>query len=119
LEKAKDFYGNLFGWKINGGENKDWTYWLIDTCEKPSGGMWRFPKGKPLEVLVYISVDNIDGTLKKAIELERKSLFQSRRRERVTWCRLQTRMETYLDFIKRLKNSQTAAASEYFGVLTI
>jgi len=43
LEKAKDFYGNLFDWKITSNENKDWAYWLIDTCEKLGGGMWRFP----------------------------------------------------------------------------
>ncbi|MEM3616945.1 MAG: hypothetical protein QXJ31_03420 [Candidatus Bathyarchaeia archaeon] len=27
LEKAKNFYGSLFDWKISGGENKDWAYW--------------------------------------------------------------------------------------------
>jgi predicted enzyme related to lactoylglutathione lyase len=67
LEKAKAFYGSVFDWKISGEENKDWAYWLIDTGEKPSGGMWRFPQGKPVGVLVYISVDDIDETLKKAI----------------------------------------------------
>jgi predicted enzyme related to lactoylglutathione lyase len=69
LEKAKNFYGSLFDWKISGDENKDWAYWLIDTGEKPGGGMWRFPKEKPIGVLVYISVDDIDQTLKKAVEL--------------------------------------------------
>lgn len=42
LEKAKAFYEGLFSWKINGDENKDYAYWLIDTGEKPGGGMWRF-----------------------------------------------------------------------------
>jgi predicted enzyme related to lactoylglutathione lyase len=37
LERAKNFYGNLFNWKITGDENKDYAYWLIDTGEKPSG----------------------------------------------------------------------------------
>jgi hypothetical protein len=69
LEKAKNFYGSLFDWKISGDENKDWAYWLIDTGEKPSGGMWRFPEGKPLGVLVYILVDDIDKTLEKAVKL--------------------------------------------------
>jgi len=69
LEKAKNFYGNLFDWKISGDENKDWAYWLIDTGEKPSGGMWRFPEGKPLGVLVYILVDDIDRTLEKVVKL--------------------------------------------------
>jgi predicted enzyme related to lactoylglutathione lyase len=69
LEKARGFYGNLFDWKIKGDENKDWAYWLIDTGEKPDGGMWRFPQGKQLGVLVYISVDDIDQTLKRVVEL--------------------------------------------------
>lgn len=69
LEKAKNFYGSLFDWKITGEENKDWAYWLIDTGEKPGGGMWRFPEGKPLGVLVYILVDDIDRTLEKVEQL--------------------------------------------------
>lgn len=69
LEKARNFYGNLFDWKITGDENKDWAYWLIDTGEKPGGGMWRFPQGKPLGVLVYISVDDIDKTLEEVVKL--------------------------------------------------
>jgi len=69
LEKAKNFYGNLFDWKISGDENKDYAYWLIDTGEKPGGGMWRFPVGKPLGVLVYILVDNIDKTLEIVVKL--------------------------------------------------
>ncbi|MGQ9506830.1 MAG: VOC family protein [Candidatus Bathycorpusculaceae bacterium] len=69
LEKAKNFYGNLFDWKISGGENKDWAYWLIDTGEKPGGEMWRMPKEKPIGVLVYILVDKIDKTLEKAVKL--------------------------------------------------
>ena len=69
MERAKNFYGNLFDWKISGDENKDWAYWLIDTGEKPGGGMWRFPEGKPLGVLVYILVDDIDKTLEKIVKL--------------------------------------------------
>jgi len=69
LDRAKDFYGNLFDWKISGDQNKDYAYWLIDTGEKPGGGMWRFPQGKPIGVLVYILVDNIDQTLEKVVKL--------------------------------------------------
>lgn len=46
LEKAKNFYGSLFDWKITGDHNKDYAYWLINTGEKLGGGMWRMPKGK-------------------------------------------------------------------------
>jgi predicted enzyme related to lactoylglutathione lyase len=69
LERAKNFYAGIFGWKISGKENRDWAYWLIDTGEKPGGGMWRMPKDKPTGVLVYILVDNIDETLEKVVQL--------------------------------------------------
>lgn len=69
LERTRDFCEKLFDWKISGDENKDWAYWLIDTGEKPGGGMWRFPQGKPLGVLVYISVDDIDKTLEEVVTL--------------------------------------------------
>lgn len=69
LEKTKRFYEGIFSWKISGNENKDYAYWLINTGEKPGGGMWRFPEGKPLGVVVYILVDNIDRTLEKVVEL--------------------------------------------------
>jgi hypothetical protein len=69
LERAKNFYGSLFDWKISGGEDKDWAYWLIDTGEKPKGGIWRMPRGKPTGVLVYILVQDIDETLEKVVKL--------------------------------------------------
>lgn len=31
--------------------------------------MWRFPQGKPLGVLVYVSVDDIDKTLEEVVKL--------------------------------------------------
>jgi len=31
--------------------------------------MWRFPKGKPLGVLVYVLVDDIDRALEKVVKL--------------------------------------------------
>jgi len=69
LENAKNFYGSLFDWKIASGENKDFAYWLIDTGEKPSGGLWRMPATKPCCVLVYIAVDSINETLDKVVKM--------------------------------------------------
>ncbi|MBE0512953.1 VOC family protein [Candidatus Bathyarchaeota archaeon] len=69
LERSKKFYESLFRWKITGDENKDYAYWIINTGEKPGGGLWRFPHERPLGVLVYILVDDIDEALEKAVEL--------------------------------------------------
>jgi predicted enzyme related to lactoylglutathione lyase len=69
LERAKSFYGSIFDWKITGDKNEDFAYWMVNTGEKPGGGMWRMPKEKPTCVLVYILVDDIDETLEKAVKL--------------------------------------------------
>lgn len=68
LDKSKRFYESLFDWKISGEENKDFAYWLIDTGEKPGGGMWRFPKTKPTGIIVYILVEDIDKALEKVVK---------------------------------------------------
>ena len=36
--------------------------------------MWRFPQGKPLGVLVYVSVDDIDKTLEEVVKLGGKGV---------------------------------------------
>ena len=82
LEKSKKFYQSLFSWKITGDENKDYAYWLIDTGEKPDGGLWRFPHEKPLGILVYILVDNIDETLKEVMELGGKVVTRKSKENR-------------------------------------
>jgi hypothetical protein len=61
LERAKAFYGNLFGWKINpfpgGGD-----YWHIDTGgadDTPDGALKR--RKQPQEPVVnYVSVNSVD-----------------------------------------------------------
>lgn len=42
---------------------------MINTGEKPDGGMWRIPKEKPTCVLVYILMDGIDEALEKVVRL--------------------------------------------------
>jgi len=78
LEKAKEFYESLFDWKITGEENKDFSYWIIDTGGFPRGGMWRMPKDKPLGVITYVLVDNIDATLEKVEKLGGKVVLSKR-----------------------------------------
>ncbi len=68
-EKAKDFYSEVFDWKIEkspmqGGPS---PYYMIDTGAEPSGGMMKKPDQAPYFAMSsYILVDSIDETIKKA-----------------------------------------------------
>ena len=41
--------------------------------------MWRFPKEKPIGVLVYVSVDDIDKTLEQVLKLGGKVIVPKSR----------------------------------------
>jgi predicted enzyme related to lactoylglutathione lyase len=66
LKRAREFYGNLFGWKINpfpGGED----YWHIDTAgadETPDGGLKK--REHPQEQITnYVGVNSVSEFSKK------------------------------------------------------
>ena len=69
-ERAKAFYTNLFGWKINafpgGGD-----YWHIDTGgadDTPDGALKR--RQRPQEPIIdYVSVDSVDKYADKTAKL--------------------------------------------------
>ncbi len=65
-EKTKAFYGKIFAWKFQstpGGE-----YQMIQTGSWPFGGLMKKPEGMPVNAAlrVYVQVESIDETLKKA-----------------------------------------------------
>ena len=69
-ERAKTFYGNLFGWKINPFPGNS-EYWHIDTGgadDSPDGAL---KKRKQTEepVVNYISVDSVDKFADKIAKL--------------------------------------------------
>jgi len=69
-ERAKDFYGALFGWKINKFPGMG-DYWHIDTGgrdETPDGGMMK--RRHPGEAITsYIAVDSADKSAAKVLKL--------------------------------------------------
>jgi uncharacterized protein len=68
LAKAKDFYGQLFGWKfddINMGP--DGTYSMFKPDGGPGGGMMSMPG--PTFWLPYVGVDNLRTATDKAKSL--------------------------------------------------
>lgn len=68
-EKAKDFYGSVFDWKIEKSEmSSDTVYYMIDTGAEPAGGLMKKPDQAPMfGMSSYILVDSIDETLGKAV----------------------------------------------------
>jgi predicted enzyme related to lactoylglutathione lyase len=68
VQKAKEFYGKLFSWKLEdmpGGE-----YTMIGVGEGTGGGMMKNPiPGAPSFWLTYVLVDDIQAATKKAKSL--------------------------------------------------
>ncbi len=72
---AKDFYQQLFGWTYREDSiGKDEHYTMIFKEGKEVGGMYAMRKeqeevGMPAHWMSYVSVDDLEGTVKKAKEL--------------------------------------------------
>ncbi len=62
LERAKRFYSAVAGWEF--GEMEGYPdYWLFRTSESSGGGLGTRGQSVGDEVLVYISVDNVDAAV--------------------------------------------------------
>lgn len=66
LAKAKQFYQQLFDWKIEPVPGMDYT--MIDVGEGTGGGMWQ---GKEMKShwLAYVVVDDVNAATRKAQSL--------------------------------------------------
>jgi predicted enzyme related to lactoylglutathione lyase len=77
-DKAREFYGELLGWKSEEVPVGDKSYFMLKQGEEGVGGMMQIPKDKkewaniPSHWISYISVDNLDITLIKAQKLSAK-----------------------------------------------
>lgn len=70
IEKSKDFYGDLLGWKFKEVTTHDVPYTIIQANGKDIAGIWHNPKN-PAESswLSYILVLNVRESLEKAKKL--------------------------------------------------
>jgi len=57
IQRAKTFYANLFGWKIESMQGMD--YMIIDTYSAPGGGMMK-RMHPDLQITNYIGVPSVD-----------------------------------------------------------
>jgi uncharacterized protein len=68
VEKAQEFYREVFDWKFEKDEYTD--YWMIYTKDEQdndglAGGLYKKGVDQPIGVMNYIDADDIAGTLKK------------------------------------------------------
>ena len=77
VDGAKKFYSNLFGWKTEDMSMGEMDYTVVKMGEEGLGGMMHPPpqsEGMPPSWGVYVTVDDIDATARKAEELGGKIL---------------------------------------------
>jgi len=66
VERAKAFYGRVFGWKFAGYGPE---YTTIETGQAPAGGLMAKPPTAPAAALnVYFEVASIERTLRDVVE---------------------------------------------------
>lgn len=72
VQGAKDFYSKVFGWEFVDKPMKDMNYTFIKKSGKEFGGIWAIPAGMkdqiPPHWLAYISVDDVEKSLKLAAQ---------------------------------------------------
>ena len=67
VPKAKSFYAQLFGWKLEDVPMEGFTYTMIHVGEGTGGGLMQHPMpGAPSLWLPYVLVDDIEAATKKA-----------------------------------------------------
>ena len=76
VEDTAYFFEQLFGWTVLRRIAEDGSpYWIFDTGEDPRlenlrrGAFWLRPASEQPRTVVYIHVQDIDATLKKAVAL--------------------------------------------------
>ena len=77
VEGAKKFYSDLFGWETENMNMGDMNYTVVKVGEESLGGIMATPpqaEGTPPNWGVYVTVDDVDATAKKAEELGGKIL---------------------------------------------
>ena len=77
IKEAKKFYSELFDWELTdhdmGGGH---IYTMVKTGNQPEGGMMQNPDpNSPPGWLVYIYVENLEDSVKKAAELGGKVIM--------------------------------------------
>jgi len=77
-EAAKEFYGKLFGWQMQDMPMEGMTYTVVKSGDEDVAGMMAIPpeaQGTPPHWGTYVTVEDVDSTVKQAQELGGKTIF--------------------------------------------
>ena len=66
MEKSRDFYQELFGWKFQPFSD---DYLSFDTGDGSGGGIYKVEEIHPSQVNLYFKVEDIPQTLERAVDL--------------------------------------------------
>lgn len=80
-EAAKRFYGELFGWKWEEYHMQGMTYTVVKVAGEEMGGIMPIPpeaSGTPPNWGTYVTVDDVDATVKKAESMKAKVIVPPR-----------------------------------------
>jgi uncharacterized protein len=83
LEKAKAFYGELFGWEFNDTPMPEGIYSTFKPSDGPGGGITSMGEGTAW--LAYVGVDDIKAATAKAESLGAKVLMGNVEIPQVGW----------------------------------
>ena len=68
ISVTAEFYGELFGWRV--GDEETEGYRLVATAEGSiGGGLMTSPPGTPPGVTIYVGVEDLEASLRRAEEL--------------------------------------------------
>jgi len=84
LAKAKEFYGELFGWSFNDMPFAGGVYATFKPDKDPGGGMMSLPDA-PTGWLAYVGVDDIQAASKKAASLGAQVPIEAQEIPNVGW----------------------------------
>lgn len=80
--KSAQFYSDLFGWGTT--HLAEYDYWLYQPEVEPGGGFIKVGeetmgfKVSPSDVIVYVSTDDVEASLQKAVQLGAKVVMPYR-----------------------------------------
>lgn len=70
VNKAKDFYGKVFGWKFREIKTDEMIYTVISVQDKDFAGIWQIPADQQAHIpphwMAYILVTEVESALEKA-----------------------------------------------------
>jgi predicted enzyme related to lactoylglutathione lyase len=68
VNRAKDFWGGVFGWSFNDPGMPGMEYWMTRTGDDQGGAIYHSDEGKK-GLIVYFDTDEIDASIAKVREL--------------------------------------------------